>query len=164
MIVHVRASLRIWCTLILVIISVYASIRYDAYLQSIAGSALTSIRVNNRDATHYTLRYTKFNRAYHQPHLSRISIYHTIPLHYNLTRFEVNNCPFTFEVQYDLYVEANDTFHLLEANVTHVHEVTWSGDPELNPTHLVGAILAFFIASGILLCLLYPKYTGNSRQ
>jgi hypothetical protein len=128
-----KRSLRLCYVLVLVIVLVYAGTRYDAHLQSVVGSVSTSIRVENRDATHYTMRYTKFNRAYHQPNHSRISAYHTILLHYNLTRFEVNNCPFTFEVQYDLYAEVNGVFQQLEANVTHVHEVTWSGEPELNP-------------------------------
>jgi hypothetical protein len=159
-----KMRLKICCTLVLVLALVYAVIRYDAYLQSVVGSVSTSIRVDNHDATHYTMRYTKFNRVYHQLNLSRISKYYTIPLHYNLTRFEVNNCPFILEVQYNLYAEVNDTFHLLEANVTHFHEVIWSGKPKLHPAHLIGAILAFFIAPGLLIAFAISKFIGRIQQ
>jgi hypothetical protein len=66
-------------------------------------------------------------------------------------------------VQYDLYAEVNGVFQQLEANVTHVHEVTWSGEPELNPAHLLGAILAFFIAPGILIVFTISRIVPKIR-
>jgi hypothetical protein len=127
-------------------------VTYNSYLQSVVGHSTSSIPHNTREATHYTLQYRKFNQWYvQQEDYTPLSSSRSLPFFYNMTRYETRICPFDIELQYHLYALRNDTYHLLEANVTKIIEISWSGDPNITLGQMIAYILLFLIAPSVLI-------------
>lgn len=144
--------LKICVVIILLIIYVSVLVANNSYWQSVVGHSTYSIPHDNWEATHYTLRYQKFNQWYVQyPNYTPLSSRRSLPLLYNMTRYETRICPFDIEVQYNLYALRNDTYHLLEANVTRNLEISWSGDPNITLGQMIAYILVFLIAPSLLI-------------
>jgi hypothetical protein len=157
--------LKICVVIILLTIYVGVLVTYNSYLQSVIGHSTYSIPIDNREATHYTLRYQKFNQWYvQQGNYTPISGSHHIDFLYNMTRYETKIYPFEIEVQYSLYVLRNDTYHLLEANVTEFIEISWSGDPNISLGHMIALILAFLIAPSVLISFAIYRIGSKIRS
>jgi hypothetical protein len=85
----------------------------------------------------------------------------SLPFSYNITRYETRIRPFNIELQYNLYALRNDTYHLLEANVTKFIEIRWSGDPNITLGQMIAFLFSFLIAPGLLIT--YAIYRIGSK-
>jgi hypothetical protein len=161
--------MKICIAIILLTIYVGVLVANNSYWLSVVGQQASSIPIDNREATHYTLRYQKFNQWYvQQRNYTPLSSPRSLPFYYNITRYETKICPFDIELQYNLYALRNDTYHLLEANVTRNLEISWSGDPNITLGQMIAYILVFLMAPSLLITFaiyrIGRKYMGKISQ
>jgi hypothetical protein len=151
----------------IILLTIYAGVLVanNSYWQSVVGHSTYSIPHDNWEATHYSLRYQKFNQWYVQREdYTPLSSPRSLPFYYSMTRYETRICPFDIELQYNLYALQNDAYHLLEANVTEFIEISWSGDPNITLSQMIAYILVFLITPSLLITFAIYRIGSKIRE